>query len=648
MWELCPAMMTERLQELLGGFANDGHSLRLAGGLALQVAGEAEIGAPYDTTLYGEEITSEHLPAGCVLTRALPHDLGLVLQMRERAALQYQQWERLWPNADQYKDDVLTKIEAGGLYIVWGGKDGIDALGMFSYSHKGSSRIWKPEELERPAAYVGNIVRDDDGAPGLGEAMLAVASEWAIRDDKDCIRICVKHTDAPLIAYWQDKGFREVRSFPMNGYPASMLMELPLKRSRVADDKMSKDLAIPKIGHRIQWIAPVNKLSFEGMKTLYDVVANNLTETRWASEIAAWQTLRPECHIFRCRDMTNPWLEAPEGRMVSRLDYETVTSSGDYRSYLRGIGLAESLFYLNPYGERKRRRELNPERFVLSTEPAGFLVDVEPSVSDLASYTVAMAGLADRRGGSSSFLADAMFLEPNEIQIGDSIINIRDQDWDIAYFCLPSEDEVGLQPIESAKVVTGAMQVRIALDDEGRVHAKALTRQATSLRKEVEMKQRKQMLEEGRYIVSPAFFNRIDTSYIGAPVAEVAEDLVAKLQSRDIPLKKFATYIYTFEPYHTHTIPGAISESDDTYVRMVEAFIQRAEVEGRKLDATRMLYARWSRNPIMIRGIDFRRLISPMVIKSPLPDSAKRVANQLAGVISNNEIILSSLQHRTD
>lgn len=276
--------------------------------------------------LYEEEFTSEHLPKGYTITRALPNDIDTIIIMRERIAEKLRadsragnQWNEPWPDDITQVERIAQSVAKGETYMVWGGESGIDLVGTFALSTKGDGRLWTPAELEADdAVYLSRLMSAEKG---IGDDVIRTAKDWSLLAGKKWLRIDVWDANTKLKNYYRrgGRGFHTVRNYPIDNYPSCTLMQAATDVT--VEDKRVKQAVEEQNQHMLE-------LPLHFGITLAAPLSWNFTIK---------DTGRP--WSFSCPRPDQGWVYH-KGNVVTSLRYSPFLTEAHYNKLLREVGIA--------------------------------------------------------------------------------------------------------------------------------------------------------------------------------------------------------------------------------------------------------------------------------------------------------------------
>jgi GNAT superfamily N-acetyltransferase len=173
--------------------------------------------------------------------RATPADQQTIINLIKEAAgwlhtKGTDQWARPWPSQEERDERIRAGISAGFTWMLW---DGLVAVATVTARPKGDPRLWRPDELRRPAVYAHRLVVNRDFAGRqIGARLLDwVGARAAAERGALTTRIDTWTTNLALHGYYEGLGFGFVRFAAGWDCPSLALFERPIAGSarNVAD-----------------------------------------------------------------------------------------------------------------------------------------------------------------------------------------------------------------------------------------------------------------------------------------------------------------------------------------------------------------------------------------------------------------------------
>lgn len=149
-----------------------------------------------------------------ILLHAKLADLHRLLRFRKDAAgwlapLGTDQWALPFPT-----EHIAQSIKAGEVYVVRESPTA-DATATITLDTAADPLLWTPEERAEPALYVHKLTVDRRYAgQGLGTRLLDWAGDQAARRGAQWLRLDAWSTNTRLQRYYEDHGFRHLRTVP--------------------------------------------------------------------------------------------------------------------------------------------------------------------------------------------------------------------------------------------------------------------------------------------------------------------------------------------------------------------------------------------------------------------------------------------------
>jgi GNAT superfamily N-acetyltransferase len=185
-----------------------------------------------------------------IIEQASIDDLPVILAMRQEASdwLAKQgidQWAAAWPDPEAQSERILTSIRAGETWMVRDNDDTTAAtVALDSFS---DPRLWTPEEQQQPAMYLHRLIVRRKYA-GLGADIIDWACRRAGELGNDWVRIDVWTDNTGLHRYYEQQGFRHVRTLDLTDYPSGAHFQ-----RKATDRRESRaSLAITERTHELQ------------------------------------------------------------------------------------------------------------------------------------------------------------------------------------------------------------------------------------------------------------------------------------------------------------------------------------------------------------------------------------------------------------
>ena len=162
-----------------------------------------------------------------IIEQATIDDLPVILAMRQDASdwLAKQginQWASAWPTPEAQSERILSSIRAGETWMVRD-DDGATAatVALDSFS---DPKLWTPEEQQQPSMYLHRLIVRRKSS-GLGTDVIEWACKRAGELGNDWVRIDVWTDNVGLHRYYEQRGFRHVRTLDLSDYPSGALFQ---------------------------------------------------------------------------------------------------------------------------------------------------------------------------------------------------------------------------------------------------------------------------------------------------------------------------------------------------------------------------------------------------------------------------------------
>jgi predicted N-acetyltransferase YhbS len=164
-----------------------------------------------------------------IVEQATIEDLPVILAMRTEASewlakRGINQWAVAWPNPEAQSDRILSSIRAGETWMIRtddGETAATVALDSFS-----DPQLWTPEEQAEPAMYLHRLIVRRKFA-GLGDDVIDWACDRAGQLGNRWVRIDVWTDNTGLHRYYENRGFKHVRTLNLADYPSGALFQRP-------------------------------------------------------------------------------------------------------------------------------------------------------------------------------------------------------------------------------------------------------------------------------------------------------------------------------------------------------------------------------------------------------------------------------------
>lgn len=164
-----------------------------------------------------------------IVEQATIADLPVILAMRQEASewlakRGINQWASAWPNPEAQSERILSSIRAGETWMVQtddGATAATVALDSFS-----DPKLWTPSEQAEPAMYLHRLIVRRKYA-GLGDDVIDWACRRAGQLGNHWVRIDVWTDNIGLHRYYEDRGFKHVRTLDQLDYPSGALFQRP-------------------------------------------------------------------------------------------------------------------------------------------------------------------------------------------------------------------------------------------------------------------------------------------------------------------------------------------------------------------------------------------------------------------------------------
>ena len=162
-----------------------------------------------------------------IIEQGTIEDLPVILATRQEASdwLARQgidQWATAWPSPQAQAERILSSIRAGETWMVRDDNEASAAtVALDSFS---DPRLWTPEEQRQPSMYLHRLIVRRKYS-GFGADVI----EWACRRagelGNDWVRIDVWTDNIGLHRYYEQQGFRHVRTLNLSDYPSGALFQ---------------------------------------------------------------------------------------------------------------------------------------------------------------------------------------------------------------------------------------------------------------------------------------------------------------------------------------------------------------------------------------------------------------------------------------
>jgi GNAT superfamily N-acetyltransferase len=170
-----------------------------------------------------------------IIERATVEDLGVILTLRTEASewlakRGINQWAVAWPNPEEQNQRILASIERGETWMIRNEDEATMAtVALDTWS---DPRLWTPEEQADPAMYMHRLIVRRKHA-GLGAEIMDWACHRAHRLGLHWLRIDVWTDNTGLHRYYENNGFKHVRTLDLPDYPSGALFQRPAESNRV-------------------------------------------------------------------------------------------------------------------------------------------------------------------------------------------------------------------------------------------------------------------------------------------------------------------------------------------------------------------------------------------------------------------------------
>ncbi|TDO45882.1 acetyltransferase (GNAT) family protein [Kribbella sp. VKM Ac-2527] len=182
-----------------------------------------------------------------IIEQATIDDLPVILAMRQEASdwLAKQginQWAAAWPTPEAQSERILSSIRAGETWMVRD-DDGATAatVALDSFS---DPKLWTPEEQRQPSMYLHRLIVRRKYS-GLGTDVIEWACKRAGELGNHWVRIDVWTDNIGLHRYYEQRGFRHVRTLDLSDYPSGALFQ----RKATDRHQIQPDAVITELAH---------------------------------------------------------------------------------------------------------------------------------------------------------------------------------------------------------------------------------------------------------------------------------------------------------------------------------------------------------------------------------------------------------------
>lgn len=112
-----------------------------------------------------------------------------------------------------YPDELLQKsVQAGDVFLIQG-SEARDPIATVTLDRKADSVLWTEQEAKEPALYVHKLTLSTPArGTGLGALLLDWCGDRAVRTGSKWLRLDAWTTNTRLHIYYQQLGFRHVRT----------------------------------------------------------------------------------------------------------------------------------------------------------------------------------------------------------------------------------------------------------------------------------------------------------------------------------------------------------------------------------------------------------------------------------------------------
>ncbi|GAB2664444.1 GNAT family N-acetyltransferase [Kribbella swartbergensis] len=164
-----------------------------------------------------------------IVEQATIEDLPVILAMRTEASQWLakrgiDQWAVAWPNPEAQSERILSSIRAGETWMIrTNNGDTAATVALDSFS---DPQLWTPEEQAEPAMYLHRLIVRRKYA-GLGDDVIDWACDRAGQLGNRWVRIDVWTDNIGLHRYYENRGFKHVRTLDLAHYPSGALFQRP-------------------------------------------------------------------------------------------------------------------------------------------------------------------------------------------------------------------------------------------------------------------------------------------------------------------------------------------------------------------------------------------------------------------------------------
>ena len=203
-----------------------------------------------------------------IVEQATIGDLPVILAMRQEASdwlaeKGIRQWAVAWPNPEAQSERILSSIRAGETWMVRT-DDGENAatVALDSFS---DPQLWTPDEQAEPAMYLHRLIVRRKYS-GLGDDVIDWACTRAGQLGNHWVRIDVWTDNVGLHRYYENRGFKHVRTLDLAHYPSGALFQRPATNWRAEAEP-------PVLAEQPQ-VLPTRRGRFEAFeRTLWPVLS---------------------------------------------------------------------------------------------------------------------------------------------------------------------------------------------------------------------------------------------------------------------------------------------------------------------------------------------------------------------------------------
>lgn len=164
---------------------------------------------------------------------ATQNDVPTLVNLRAEASrwlanIGIDQWAHHWPDTDTMLENIRRSITAGETWCV--DHDG-RVIATIALDHSVRPGLWTTDELTEPARYAHRlIVTRDYSGTGLGAELLDWAGSQAAHAGATWLRIDVWTDNNALQRYYQQLGFKHVRTIVRDDDPSGALFQRPCEQ----------------------------------------------------------------------------------------------------------------------------------------------------------------------------------------------------------------------------------------------------------------------------------------------------------------------------------------------------------------------------------------------------------------------------------